>query len=414
MAEKSTEYAPLKLHVPEPPVRPGDTPDFKEFIVPEAGSVRKPPLDVAPEDIRDMAYSIIRVLDDDGKPQGPWAEDIDEETLLHGLKAMMRTRALDERMIKSQRQGKTSFYVQCTGEEAIATAHRMALRDGDMSFPTYRQQGLLIAQDFDVSRMMNQIYNNELDELGGRQLPVLYSFKDAGFFTISGNLSTQYIQAVGWAMGSAIKGDTKIASAWIGDGATAEGDFHTALVFASVYKAPVILNVVDNQWAISSFHAIAGADEATFASRAHGYGLPSIRVDGNDWLAVYAASKWAAERVRRGYGAVMIEWVTYRAAGHSTSDDPSKYRPKNEYEKWPLGDPIERMKQHLIIKGIWSEQRHTQAEAQYADEMREAAEKAAAIGTLHDGSGPSSREIFEKVFKDVPEHLRQQRQDLGV
>ena len=221
MDRHQDDYAPLKLHVPEPPVRPGDKPNFDAFEVPEAGSVRKPPIDTDFDDIRDLGFDIIRVLDDDGKAVGPWAEDLSDELKSAGLRAMMRTRAFDERMLKAQRQGKTSFYIQCTGEEAIATGHQLALRQGDMNFPTYRQQGLLLAQDWSIDKMMNQIYSNEKDELGGRQLPVLYSFKEAGFFTISGNLSTQYIQAVGWAMASAIKGDTKIASAWIGDGATA-------------------------------------------------------------------------------------------------------------------------------------------------------------------------------------------------
>ncbi len=154
---------------------------------------------------------------------------------------------------------KISFYIQCLGEEAIATAHALALQSGDMCFSTYRQQGLLLARDdIDMVEMMCQAMSNPRDPMKGRQLPVLHSYRRAGFFTISGDLATQYIQAVGWAMASAIKGDTRIASAWIGDGATAESDFHTALTFAHVYRAPVILNVVNNQWAISTFQAIAG------------------------------------------------------------------------------------------------------------------------------------------------------------
>ncbi len=164
-------------------------------------------------------------------------------------------------MLLSQRQGKTSFYITCLGEEAIATAHRRALADGDMCFPTYRQQGLLIAQGWPIVDMMCEIFSNEKDHLKGRQLPGLYSFKKAGFFTVSGNLGTQYPQAVGWAMASAISGDTRIASGWIGEGSTAESDFHAALVFASVYRPPVILNVVNNQWAISSYQGIAGGRE---------------------------------------------------------------------------------------------------------------------------------------------------------
>ncbi len=198
--------------------------------------------------------------------------------------------------------------------------------------------------------MMNQFYSNELDPMKGRQLPVMYSSKEHGFSPISGNLATQFIQAVGWAMASAIKGDTKIAAGWIGDGSTAENDFHAALVFASTYKAPVVLNVVNNQWAISTFQGIARGGSATFASRGLGFGIPSLRVDGNDYLAVYAVAKWAIDRARMNLGPTLIEYVTYRAGAHSTSDDPSGYRPKDESSTWPLGDPIERLKRHLIIR----------------------------------------------------------------
>ena len=211
---------------------------------------------------------------------------------------MVLTRTFDDRMYRAQRQGKTSFYMKCTGEEAVACAQAEVLTHEDMGFPTYRQQGLLISRGYPLTSMMNQIYSNAEDPIKGRQLPIMYSAKDYGFFTISGNLGTQYPQAVGWAMASAYKGDDKIAIAWIGDGATAEGDFHNALTFAAVYCAPVILNIVNNQWAISSFQGIAGGERTTFAARGVGYGLPSMRVDGNDFLAVYAATQWASERAR--------------------------------------------------------------------------------------------------------------------
>ena len=171
-------------------------------------------------------------------------------------------------------------------------------------------------------------------------MPVMYSSRRHGFFSISGNLGTQYIQAVGWAMASAIKGDTRIASAWIGDGSTAEADFHNALTFAAVYRAPVILNVVNNQWAISSFQGIAGGEAATFAARGVGYGIPSLRVDGNDFLAVLrGVALGGRARPQRTSGPTLIEWVTYRAGAHSTSDDPSKYRPADDWARLPLGDP---------------------------------------------------------------------------
>ncbi|MEL7111295.1 MAG: thiamine pyrophosphate-dependent enzyme, partial [Pseudomonadota bacterium] len=211
-----------------------------------------------------------------------------DDDLRAGLRHMMTLRTFDARMMLAQRQGKTSFYMQHLGEEAVSCAFRKALDPGDMNFPTYRQAGLLIANDFPLTKMMNQIYSNDGDSARGRQLPVFYSSKEHGFFSISGNLATQYIQAVGWSMASAIKGDTKIAAAWIGDGSTAESDFHASLVFASTYKAPVVLNVVNNQWAISTFQGIAKGGSGTFAARGLGFGIPALRVDGNDYLAVYA------------------------------------------------------------------------------------------------------------------------------
>jgi 2-oxoisovalerate dehydrogenase E1 component alpha subunit len=262
--------------------------------------------------------------------------------------------------------------------------------------------------------MICQLMSNARDPLKGRQLPVMYSYKRAGFFSISGNLATQFIQAVGWAMASAIKGDTKIASAWIGDGATAEADFHTALTFAHVYRAPVILNVVNNQWAISTFQAIAGGEATTFAARGVGCGIASLRVDGNDFLAVYSASMWAAERARNNFGPTLIEWVTYRGGPHSTSDDPSKYRPADDWQRFPLGDPIARLKQHLVGIGEWSEAQHAQAHQELEAEVMAAQKEAESYGTLLDGHIPSAATMFDDVYKDMPEHLRVQRQQLGV
>lgn len=407
------DTVPLRLNVPEPEVRPGGKPDFSKVSIPKAGSVDRPPVDVAPEAIRDMAYSIIRVLNRKGEAVGPWAGTLTPEETLSGLRDMMRVRAFDKRMLMAQRQGKTSFYMQCLGEEAIACAFRKAMSDGDMNFPTYRQQGLLIAGGYPMVDMMNQIFSNTKDPIKGRQLPVMYSSKAHGFFTISGNLATQFVQAVGWAMASAISRDTKIAAAWIGDGSTAESDFHAGLVFASTYKAPVVLNIVNNQWAISTFQGIARGGSGTFAARGHGFGIPSLRVDGNDYLAVHAVAKWAIERARGNLGPVLVEYVTYRAAAHSTSDDPSAYRPKEESDAWPLGDPVERLKNHLIAEGAWSPERHAQAEAEIDAEVLAAQKQAEANGTLHSGPKASPRDIFEDVYDVMPPNLRRQRQEAG-
>ena len=411
MTDKTS--APLSLHVPEPEWRPGDVPDFSGVDIPRAGTVRRPEVGEDPENMRDLAFTIIRVLNRNGEAVGPWAGLLSDEELMEGLRHMMLLRTFDARMLTAQRQGKTSFYMQHLGEEAISCAFRRALEAGDMNFPTYRQAGLLIASDYPLVQMMNQIYSNDEDPLRGRQLPIMYSSKEHGFFSISGNLGTQFTQAVGWAMASAISGDTRIAAGWIGDGSTAENDFHASLVFASTYKAPVVLNIVNNQWAISTFQGIAKGGAGTFAARGHGFGIPSLRVDGNDYLAVYAVAKWAIERARRNLGPTLVEYVTYRAGGHSTSDDPAAYRPKEEGDAWPLGDPVLRLKTHLIQQGTWSEERHVQAEAQVMDEVIAAQKQAEAIGTLGEGSGPSPRDMFEDVYADMPPHLIRQRQEAG-
>ncbi|MBV8889367.1 MAG: 3-methyl-2-oxobutanoate dehydrogenase (2-methylpropanoyl-transferring) subunit alpha [Alphaproteobacteria bacterium] len=405
---------PLRLQIPEPKFRPGDHPDFRYLQLPAAGGLRRPEIEAQPRAIEDLAYGLIRVLDEQGQAVGEWNPGVDPESLRGGLRAMLLTRAYDDRMYRAQRQGKTSFYMKCTGEEAVATAQAFALARGDMLFPTYRQQGLLIARDWPLVDMMCQVYSNARDRLKGRQMPIMYSSKEAGFFSISGNLGTQFPQAVGWAMASAYNGDRHIAAGWIGEGATAEADFHHALTFASVYTAPAVLNVVNNQWAISEFQGIAGGEHATFAARALGYGIPGLRVDGNDFLAVYAATSWAAQRARANLGPTLIELFTYRAEAHSTSDDPSRYRPADEAQTWPLGDPIDRLRKHLITIGEWSEERHRQLAAEVAETVAAAQREAESYGTLATGPWPSPATMFEDVFKDIPWHLRRQRQMLGV
>jgi 2-oxoisovalerate dehydrogenase E1 component alpha subunit len=399
----------LALHVPEPRSRPGDSPDFSGFAVPPAGAAPRPDSNAPARETERLATALIRVLDDDHRAVGPWNPGLDPETLRQMLRHMVTVRIFDDRMYRAQRQGKTSFYMKCTGEEAIAIPATFALDREDIHFPTYRQQGILVARGYPLVQMMNQIYSNPGDHMKGRQLPIMYSDKAHGFFSISGNLGTQFPQAVGWAMASAIKGDSRIAMGWIGDGATAEGDFHYAMTFATVYQAPVILAAVNNQWAISSFSGIAGAEHATFAQRAVGYGMASLRVDGNDALAVYAATKWAADRARSNAGPVLIEFFTYRAEGHSTSDDPSGYRPKTEAEAWPLGDPIERLKQHLIALGEWDDERHAAAEAESDAAVRAAQKESEKIGILPEQGKHDIGSMFEDVYAEMPRALAEQR-----
>lgn len=401
----------LRLQIPEP--ARGDHPADRVQYISKAGEMRKPALDEKVERVALMRKQLVRVIAADGEAVGEWAPDLTVEAKVRGLRDMVLLRTFDARMLRSHRQGKISFYMRSLGEEAIACAQQRALRPGDMHFPTYRQAGLLIAAGYPLVTMMNQILSNTEDPLKGRQLPILYSAKEYGFFSISGNLATQYIQAVGWAMASAMRGGTEIASAWIGEGATAESDFHAGLVYASTYRAPVILNIVNNQWAISTPEDFARGSSATFADRGYGFSIPAIRVDGNDYLAVYAASQWAAQRARTNLGPTLIEWITLRRGAHSTSDDPTVYVPADEGDKFPLGDPVDRLKRHLIWLGEWDESRHADLEAEVAGEVEAALVEADSHGSVKDGHISDPRTMFDDVYHELPRHLIEQRDQIG-
>ncbi len=403
----------LQLHIPAPAARPGDTPDFSHLRIPPAGAVARPDPLADHTTLRDLPFQLIRVLDDDGAAVGPWAPAIDPAKLAAGLRAMLLTRIFDERLFRAQRQGKTSFYMRSLGEEAIPVAQSLLAGAGDMCFPTYRDLGWLMARDYPLLDLVNQIFSNAQDPLQGRQLPILYSARAHGFYSLSGNVGSRFGHAVGWAMASAYKGDDRIAIAHIGEGTTAEGDFHEALTFASVYRAPAVMCVSNNQWAISTFSGIAGAQATSFASKAIGYGLPGLLVDGNDFLAVWSATQWAAERARANGGATLIEFFTYRAGGHSTSDDPGKYRPADEAAHWPLGDPVERLRQHLSRLGLWDDARHEALGAELDRLVRDAVRQGEANGTLG-RSKPSLRQMFEGVFSEPDWRTFEQRRELGV
>ena len=403
----------LQLRIPEPHSRPGETPNFDHVPMSAPGEIRRPDPASPEAEVRDMPYGLIRVLDDEGAAVGPWRPDVSAEQLRRGLRAMLLTRIFDDRLFRLQRQGKTSFYMKSRGEEAIPAAQSLAMNHDDMLFPTYRSLAWLMARNYPLVELVNQIFSNAKDPLKGRQLPILYSARDYGFYSLSGNLGSRFGHAVGWAMASAYKQDSRIAVAYVGEGTSAEGNFHEALTFAAVYRAPVILCVTNNQWAISSFSGIASAENTTFAAKAIGYGIPGLRVDGNDFLAVWAATDWAAQRARANEGATLIEFVTYRAEGHSTSDDPTKYRAADEPNHWPLGDPLERLKRHLIGRREWDEDAHQALEKELDAAVKAAVKEGEKVGVLGK-SKPSVREMFEGVFEEPDWRLIEQRRELGI
>ena len=398
-----------RLQIPRPTARPGEEPDFSYLDLSPAGSVDMPSPVARTRDIQHLSGGLIRILDDDHTAKGQWNPNLDATELQVGLRWMLLNRVFDERMWQIQRQGRISFYMQALGEEAISIAQGMALRPGDMCFPSYRNQGLYMYRGVSLVDMMCQCLSNTRDMCQGRQLPIMYQSKSGNVFSVSGNLGTQYPHAVGWAMASAIKGEDHIAASWVGDGTTSEADFHHALTFAAIYQAPVILNVVNNQWAISTFQGTAAGQRRAFAARGLGLGIPGLRVDGNDFLAVYSATLWAADRARRGGGPTLIELVTYRGGAHSTSDDPTKYRPKDEWASFPLGDPIERLKQHMVSEGNWSEAKHEKLVEELRAEVTSAWKEAQKHGTMTEGPWLDPATMFDDVYAETPRNLESQR-----
>jgi 2-oxoisovalerate dehydrogenase E1 component alpha subunit len=269
----------------------------------------------------------------------------------------------------------------------------------------------MLVRGMPVLSIMCQAIGNRFDNSKGRQMPVHYSWRAGNVVSISSPVGTQFPQAVGAAMAFAYRGQRNVVGAWIGDGTSAQGDFHYALNFASVFRPPCVLHVVDNQWAIST-HRNLSTGGTTFAARADAYNLPGLRVDGNDFLAVYAAEAWAIERARRGGGPTLLELVTYRQEAHSSSDDPTQYRAAEEAEHWPGGDPIERLKQHLIREGEWTVEAHRELDAALELEVSAAFQHAESFGSLAGGHGHSIESLFDDVYATMPLHLQQQLEEL--
>jgi 2-oxoisovalerate dehydrogenase E1 component alpha subunit len=409
-AEPLKDPLPMALRVPSAPHRPGDQTRFDAFAY-QPDDLSRPDSLAPHTELRDHAAGLIRVLGDDGSAAGAWQPQISPQQLRNGLETMMRARHFDARMIAMQRQGRLSFHVSGKGEEAVAVAGAMPFAQHDMLFPSYRQAGLFIVRGMPMVAMIGQLIGNRCDNAKGRQMPVHYSWRAGNVVSISSPVGTQFPQAVGAAMAFAFRGERQVVGAWIGDGTTAQGDFHHALNFASVFRPPCVLHVVDNQWAIST-HRDISTGGSTFATRAEAYRVPGLRVDGNDFLAVYAAEAWAIERARRGGGPTLIELVTYRKDAHSTSDDPTQYRAADEPNRWPGGDPIERLKRHLIQSGHWSDDAHRLLGTALDEEIAATFQQAELSGTWATGLGHPPETLFEDVYTKLPSHLQEQLREL--
>jgi 2-oxoisovalerate dehydrogenase E1 component subunit alpha len=325
----------------------------------------------------------LRILDQDGIPY-PDADlpDIDQALATKIYHSLAFHRVLDERMVASQRQGRLSFYMTALGEEATSVGGAAGLMPQDMIMMQYREQGALIYRGFDLKDLMNQLFSNSGDLGKGRQMPIHYGSKALNCMTVSSPLATQIPQATGYAYGQKLQGADAVTICYFGEGAASEGDFHAGLNMAAVQEAPVIFFCRNNGYAIST-----PSDEQFkgngIASRGVGYGIKTIRIDGNDILAVLKATQIARAYAVKESKPVLIEAMSYRLGAHSTSDDPSGYRTKEEEAKWQSHDPILRMKNWLIKQNWWDEAQETALFEKYREDVLAAVKVAEKIDKPH-------------------------------
>ncbi len=352
-----------------------------------------------------MTTKTLTIIEKDGRTAKDKDPNLPPEQLEKLYRVMVQTRILDERALALQRQGRIGFYLVSTGQEASHIGSAFALKDSDWLFPAYRQPGIMLLRGADLDDVICQWYGNDGDVCKGRQMPVHYSLRSINFFSISSPIGTQLTQAAGAAMAARLRGDDTAFMSFCGDGGTSSNDFHCGLNFAGVYKAPVVFVCENNQWAISVPVQQQTASE-TIAAKAEAYGMPGVRVDGNDVLAVYRVCKEAVERARQGEGPTLVETVTYRIGSHSSSDDADRYRDKKEWERWKKRDPIARFQAYLKQKGIWSEKLETECHEQGKDEINAAIKRAEAR------SAPAPETMFDDVFMNPTAQLAEQRESL--
>lgn len=348
---------------------------------------------------------LYRVLRDDGSADPATDPELPRETVLRAYREIKRLRVLDARMILLQRQGRIGFYGACTGQEATPIATGLALAPTDWVFPALRESSIMLVRGFPLTQYIAQIFGNGADLLKGRQMPSHMSGRSVHQVAWSSVIGPQVPQAVGAAWAAKLKKTSDVVIGFMGDGATSEPDFHHAMSFAARFRTPCVLICQNNHWAISVPTARQTAS-ATIAVKGRAYGVPSLRVDGNDVLAVYGAVRAAVEHARRGGGPTFLEALTYRIGAHSTSDDPSRYRSQEEVDRWIERDPLMRLRRHLDHLRAWDDDREAALEAELNDEIGSAIKEVEAVPP------PARDTIFDDVYAELPWHLRDQREEL--
>jgi 2-oxoisovalerate dehydrogenase E1 component alpha subunit len=352
-----------------------------------------------PNDV--LAPGVIRVMRDDGTVDSARDPGVSDADLKNLYTTMVKVRIWDDRLVALQRQGRIGFHIGSIGEEAAILGSAFAMRPGDWIFPCYREFGAALFRGLSLQRYIDNMFGNANDVVKGRQMPDHYTCRQAHFGSISSPVGTQITQAVGFSWAAKIKGDDAAVVVYFGDGATSSNDFHSGLNFAGVFKTPTIFFCRNNGWAISVPTERQTAS-ATFAEKGAAYGLPALRCDGNDTLAVISATREALARAARGEGATLIEAITYRLSGHSTSDDPKAYRQEDEVEEWRRRDPIARLRRLLGARGLWNDADQSRVEAEAQEELK------AAIAISEKTPPPSLESMFQDVYAEMPWHLSEQ------
>jgi pyruvate dehydrogenase E1 component alpha subunit len=344
---------------------------------------------------------MLQVIKADGEFDPKVEPDLSHEDLLKMHRYMLTVRKLNEKGMSLQRQGRIGFFMESTGQEACQIGMSYTLSAGDWAFPSYRDPGTCLVRGVPMSALWDQIMGNSAGEGKGRQMPVHWGFSKWKIVSLSSPIGAKLLHAVGVAYAAKYRREKAVALASFGEGATSQGEFHAAMNFAGVYKTPVVFFCENNQYAISLPVRRQTASES-IAIKAEAYGFEGVQVDGNDILAVYKATKSAVDKARSGGGPTLIEAVTYRMGGHSTSDDPTIYRSADEVELWKKRDPIVRFTKYLIRKGIISEKENEKFLEQIDSEMTKVIKEREVIAP------PDVSTLFTDVYSEMPWHLREE------
>jgi pyruvate dehydrogenase E1 component alpha subunit/2-oxoisovalerate dehydrogenase E1 component alpha subunit len=353
----------------------------------------------------DPDIALLSVLREDGSADPATDPKLPADVLLRGYREMRRLRLLDARMILLQRQGRVGFYGAAHGQEAVPIATGLVLGEGDWVFPALREQSVMLVRGFPLRAFVAQVFGNSGDVLKGRQMPSHQSGRSVNQVSWSSCIGPQLPHAVGCAFAMRASKKNTVAVGFCGDGATSQGDFHSAMNFAGVWKVPCVLVCQNNHWSISVPTSKQTASR-TIAVKARAYGIPGVRVDGNDLLAVHAALSDAVARARSGGGPTFIEAVTYRMGAHSTSDDPTRYRAQTEVDAWARKDPLDRLRRHLMHLG------HVTDASDAALDAELTAEIAAAIEAVESLPPPGRETLLQDVFAEPTWNLREQLDEL--